>query len=90
MATNNRRPIISVDFYEPERMARVRHGKEILFLGNVWDFHPGCHGTTFKLDRLDKTLELNNFQGPGDFAGQVASAVNGTVRFNHRKRRIPC
>jgi hypothetical protein len=85
-----RRPVISVDFYMPERMAQVRHGKEVIFLGNTWDFHPGCHGTTFPLERLDTTVEIENFCSAGDLAQQIAAAVSGTVRVNHLKRRIPC
>ena len=83
-------PVISVDLYQPESMAQVRHGKEVIFLGNTWDFHPGCHGTTFPLNRLGTTVEIGDFRGPSDLAHQIAAKVNGKVQVNKLRQRIPC
>lgn len=36
---------ITVEFYEPHEMARVKVGGKIVCEGNYWDFHAGCQGT---------------------------------------------
>ena len=38
--------IITIARYEDEEMAFILIDKELVFLGNYWDFHPNCHGTS--------------------------------------------
>lgn len=80
---------IVLQVYRPHRMAKVLQGKTTLFLGNFWDFHPGCHGTIFRLE--DGTeIEIPNFYGPRNFAEIVARRIGGKVKVKERKRTIPC
>jgi len=42
------KPKVRLSIYEPHDMARVTVNGEEIFLGNFWDFHPGCYGTKFR------------------------------------------
>ncbi len=36
---------IVAETYEPSEMAQVVVNRRVVFIGNFWDFHPGCYGT---------------------------------------------
>lgn len=80
---------ITLHVYHPHKMAEVKQGKHSIFLGNFWDFHPGCHGTKFPLED-GTSIEITNFYGATDFALKVANKINGKVVVKMRKRPIPC
>ena len=70
-------------------MAMVKQGKKVLFLGNFWDFHPGCHGTKFDLEDGSE-VTIVNFRGATDFARAVAKKTGGKVIIKKRQRPILC
>lgn len=37
-------PVIAIERDESCRMARITVAGQCVMEGNVWDFHPGCHG----------------------------------------------
>lgn len=80
---------IVLQIYRPHSMAKVLQGKKTLFLGNFWDFHPGCHGTTFHLED-GSDIEIKDFYGCRNFAELVARKIGGKVKVKERKRPIPC
>lgn len=47
-----------IDIHKPYEMARVKLNGEIIFLGNFWDYHPGCHGTVWEVN--GKNIELGD------------------------------
>ena len=80
---------IVLHLHKPYSMAMIKQGKEIIFLGNYWDFHPGCHGTEFRLEN-GSIVNVNNFSGPRNFAELIARKIGVKVVVKERKRPIPC
>ena len=36
---------ILIETYSPHKMAQIKINKKVVFKGNFWDFHAGCHGS---------------------------------------------
>jgi hypothetical protein len=53
-------------------MAKVKIGNQVVFEGNFWDFHPGCHGSILMNEytgNIDHVID--DFHGASDFFHQI-------------------
>ncbi|MHC4799321.1 MAG: hypothetical protein ACYTF1_22010 [Planctomycetota bacterium] len=76
----------------PSEMAELREGKsETLFIGNFWDFHPGCHGTeiTFANGDTIDFIDEWDFVGPKPTARMIANKINAKLVIKERKTPFP-
>lgn len=62
-------------------MAQIRMDGKQMFLGNYWDFHPGCHGPI---------SGITDFNGPEDLAQQLAAKFKKTMIKKIRKNPFRC
>ena len=89
----NKTRIIKVKSPEPyvlkvwpkSKMAEIVQGNQHVFLGNFWDFHPGCHGT--KLWVNDKYVDVGSqWAGAFDLARLLAAKAKSKVIIKEYKR----
>lgn len=84
---------ITVELYEPHEMAQIRVGREVVHLGNYWDFHAGCHGPIKHIGgkRVDFSKEwTEDIRRPVPVAHMIAAKIGGEVVVKHRKTPIGC
>ena len=70
---------LTIWFYSPHKMAELREGSHSIFMGNLWDFHPGCHGTVFTMKDGKKIDVGNTWAGPGGLARELALRIEADV-----------
>ncbi len=66
-------------------MAEIWQGKEQHFVGNYWDFHPGCMGTDFRINGKWKDVG-REWKGVDCLANLLARLTNATIVYKEYKR----
>jgi hypothetical protein len=68
-------------------MAELLDGKTTVFIGNTWDWHPGCHGTTLRLRRKLVDIKWPDYvRGPHAVAQMIAEQVGARLKVKVYKR----
>jgi hypothetical protein len=78
-------------FYEPHDMAQLREGNHSIHYGNVWDFHPGCHGPV-KIMKDGTEIDLEKEWDSSDpmvLAELVAKKIDADIEVKYRKTPFP-
>lgn len=71
-------PVV-LKIWDSSEMAEIWIGKSQEFVGNFWDYHPGCHGTKFKIK--GKTLDVGkDWKGPHSLAYLLANLIGTSVK----------
>lgn len=66
-------------------MAEINQGEKNVFLGNYWDFHPGCHGTELWVN--NKYVDIGRqWVGPHGLAQLLAAKAKTKVITKEYKR----
>lgn len=83
---------ITVELYPPNEMARILVGREVVHLGNYWDFHSGCHGPVMLIGgkKVDFGKEWHeSIRRPVPVAHMIAAKIGGKVVVKTRKTPFP-
>jgi hypothetical protein len=67
-------------------MAVISYKGEDIFIGNYWDFCPGCHGSVFKLD--GKAFKIDDFSSCFDLADKLADKLETAVEVKKTKKEF--
>jgi hypothetical protein len=68
------------------QMAEIMQGDQCVFIGNFWDFHPGCHGTKMWIN--DKYVDIGRqWAGAHDLAYLLAAKAKSKVIVKEYKRK---
>lgn len=81
---------LTLRLWPANSMAELLDGKTTVFIGNTWDWHPGCHGTILMLaggKRLDLSKEWSDMvRGPHAVAYMIASKLGARLKVKTYKR----
>ena len=77
-------PVV-LKLWPSNEMAEIWHGQDNLFCGNLWDYHPGCHGSKFNLGGTSVDLG-SHWRGCQSLASLMANALGTKVVVKTYKR----